>query len=505
MNFNRMKAFRNNFLAAVFSFIIVIPVLGQYQEAVPFAETITKEDAYDLLSILASDALEGRETGKRGQKMAAAFIKYHFQEIGLKPVVPEGDGKSYYQPLDLYSSSPGNIYVKAGKNTYKNFKEVVYYGNQDTDGEVSMPVVFAGYASQEEVDAVDVKDKAVVITAKGLRDWRGPFDRLMGSGAKMVFVVNTPSDEDFSTYANQLKGWLGGGRLSLTKPEAGANPGVFFTAPSAAAAILGTNEKKMMKASEDIGSLKKLKESRVTFFMKQTLNTVPTENVMGYLEGTDLKDEVIVITAHYDHIGIINGEINNGADDDGSGTTAVMQIASAFAKARDEGIRPRRSILFLLVTGEEKGLLGSAYYADHPIFPLEQTVANLNIDMIGRIDPEHEENTNYVYLVGSDKLSSDLHKISEEMNERFTKMELDYTYNDENHPERIYYRSDHWNFAKNGIPVIFYFNGVHEDYHQPTDTIEKIHFEMLVHRAKLVYYTAWALAHRDKRIEVDSQ
>ena len=157
----------------------------------------------------------------------------------------------------------------------------------------------------------------------------------------------------------------------------------------------------------------------------------------------------------------------------------------------------------MTVTGEEKGLLGSEYYANNPIFPLENTVANLNIDMIGRIDPEHEEAGDYVYLVGSDKLSSQLHEISEKANASYTKMELDYTYNDESHPSRIYYRSDHWNFAKNNIPIIFYFNGVHEDYHKPTDTIEKINFDILAKRAKLVFYTAWQLANMEERILVD--
>jgi Zn-dependent M28 family amino/carboxypeptidase len=178
-------------------------------------------------------------------------------------------------------------------------------------------------------------------------------------------------------------------------------------------------------------------------------------------------------------------------------------MAEAFAKAKKEGNGPRRSILFMTVTGEEKGLLGSGYYAANPVFPLSNTVANLNIDMIGRIDPGHEEDGKYVYLVGSNRLSTELHEISEAANAQYTKLALDYTYNDENHPDRIYYRSDHWNFAKNNIPVIFYFSGIHADYHRPTDTVEKINYDLLTMRARLVFYTAWELANRDGRIKVD--
>lgn len=228
-------------------------------------------------------------------------------------------------------------------------------------------------------------------------------------------------------------------------------------------------------------------------------------NVMGYLEGSDLKDEVLVFSAHYDHIGITgNGldKINNGADDDGSGTTAILEIAKAYAQAKKDGHGPRRSILFLTVVGEEKGLLGSSWYTDHPIFPLKNTIADLNIDMIGRIDRLHEKKPNYCYLIGSDKLSADLHKISETANATYTKLAIDYKYNDPNDPERIYYRSDHYNFAKNNIPIIFYFNGIHADYHKPSDEISKINFDLLVKRAQLVFYTGWELANRDKRPKV---
>ncbi|SEK25190.1 Peptidase family M28 [Aquimarina amphilecti] len=231
-----------------------------------------------------------------------------------------------------------------------------------------------------------------------------------------------------------------------------------------------------------------------------------SENVLAYIKGVEKPNEIVVISAHYDHVGVdSDGNVYNGADDDGSGTVSILEIAEAFAKAAENGQGPKRSILFLHVTGEEKGLYGSKFYTENPIFPLENTVTNLNIDMIGRIDKDHEEKdkNDYIYLIGSDRLSTELHNISEEVNNEYTKLNLDYTYNAKDDPNRFYYRSDHYNFAKNNIPIIFYFNGVHEDYHKPTDTPDKIEYELMTKRAQLVFYTAWEVANREKRLIVD--
>ena len=229
-----------------------------------------------------------------------------------------------------------------------------------------------------------------------------------------------------------------------------------------------------------------------------------SENVVAFIKGSEFPEEIMVISAHYDHVGMDSeGNIYNGADDDGSGTVSILEIAEAFKEAQNDGYQPRRSILFLHVTGEEKGLLGSDYYTKNPIFPLENTVTDLNTDMIGRIDPKHEDNPNYIYLIGSDKLSTQLHELSEEVNNKYTQFDLDYTYNDENDPNRFYYRSDHYNFAKHNIPVIFYFNGTHADYHQPTDTPDKIEYDLMARRAQLIFYTAWEVANRDERLVVD--
>jgi len=238
-------------------------------------------------------------------------------------------------------------------------------------------------------------------------------------------------------------------------------------------------------------------------FLGKRIDT-DSENVVAFIEGSEKPEEIIVLSAHYDHVGMRkDGTIYNGADDDGSGTVALLEIAQAFKMAAENGQRPKRSILLLHVTAEEIGLFGSRYYTENPLFPLENTVCNLNTDMIGRIDPDKADNPEYVYLIGSDKLSQELHELSEMVNENYVQLELDYTFNDENDPNRFYYRSDHYNFAKNNIPVIFYFNGVHEDYHEPTDTPDKIEYELLAKRARLIFHTAWEVANREGRIYAD--
>lgn len=228
-----------------------------------------------------------------------------------------------------------------------------------------------------------------------------------------------------------------------------------------------------------------------------------SENIWAFIEGSEKPEEIIVISAHYDHVGMKNGEVFNGADDDGSGTVALLEIAQAFKKAKNDGFGPKRSILFLHVTGEEHGLHGSRFYSENPLFPIENTVVDINIDMIGRRDTLHPKTNNYVYVIGSDRLSSELHTINEEVNAKYTQLELDYKYNDRKDPERIYFRSDHYNFAKKGIPAIFFFNGIHADYHQSSDTPDKIEYDALAKRAQLAFVLAWELANRPERIKVD--
>lgn len=230
-----------------------------------------------------------------------------------------------------------------------------------------------------------------------------------------------------------------------------------------------------------------------------------TQNIVAFIEGSEFPEEVIIISGHLDHLGVTEDGIFYGADDNASGTAALMEIAQAFSLAKEAGHGPKRSLLFLHLTAEESGLLGSSYYVKNPIYALENTVANLNIDMIGRIDKIHEEKQidDYIYIIGADRISTELHYISEAANSQFTHLKLDYRYNEENESNRFYYRSDHYNFASRNIPIIFYFNGEHEDYHQPTDTAEKINFPLLQKRTQLIFSTAWYLANSKERLKVD--
>lgn len=228
-----------------------------------------------------------------------------------------------------------------------------------------------------------------------------------------------------------------------------------------------------------------------------------SENIWTFIEGSEFPNEIVVVSAHYDHVGVKNEEVYNGADDDGSGTVALLEIAQAFQQAKKDGNGPKRSILILHVTGEEHGLHGSRYYSEYPLFPLKNTVADVNIDMIGRRDDFHKDSNNYVYVIGSDYLSTDLYNICEDVNKKYINLALDYKYNDRNDPNRFYYRSDHYNFAKNGIPSVFFFNGTHADYHKPTDEVDKIEFDALAKRTQLAFAVAWEIANREKRLVVD--
>ena len=282
-----------------------------------------------------------------------------------------------------------------------------------------------------------------------------------------------------------------------------------YISTNIAKAIMGNQARKVIKARNKIKKKGKSKSVKISTDIKiiQTKNikTLVGNNVLGFIEGSDpnLKDEVVIVTAHYDHLGKRGEDVYNGADDNGSGTSTVLEVTRALVGAKKQGQGPRRSILCMLVTGEEKGLLGSQFYAEHPIFPIANTVANVNVDMVGRVDKKYKDTPNYVYVIGSDRLSTELHDINENVNKKYTNLVLDYTYNEDDDPNRYYYRSDHYNFADKGIPAIFYFNGTHADYHRTSDTIEKINFEKMAIIGKLVFHTAWQLANQDKRIEVD--
>lgn len=331
------------------------------------------------------------------------------------------------------------------------------------------------------------------------------------ASAKGVELVLYCTD-GFAELKDRYAHWLGGTRTRLAEEEVQEvkeQTQLMVVTPAVAERILTSAGRSFKKEWERArrGRRAKPRELEVDLGIVVVPSTSSTtgENVLAYIPGTDKKEELVIITAHYDHLGAHDGEVFNGADDDGSGTVALLEMAQAFAQARAEGHGPRRSMLFMPVSGEEKGLLGSEYYGEHPIFPLAQTVADLNIDMIGRVDSTHTGSRPYVYIIGSDRLSSDLHRINQQANDTYVQLELDQTFNAHDDPNRFYFRSDHYNFAKHGIPVIFYFSGVHEDYHQPTDEVQKIRFDLLRQRTLLVFHTAWILANREDRIVVDGK
>lgn len=485
------------------SLIPSVQVLAQVADPQAFASTILAEDLENHLMVLASDAFEGRETGERGAEKAAAYIASHFNSIGIAPY----DGSTYYQPVKLIRSQITGGQASVDGNALAFLDDFLFYPGLKVSALEDVPMVAVSGA--EAVASTDVKGKVVVVAGSdGLNNVR---EAANNNGASAVIVVS----EDISTLRSRMKPWLMRKSLRLDREEPREREGTriptFMVDAAATSSWWNASDVKSWKKwSKKLAKGKApdavdLVAATWNFSLDRTEEAIVGQNVLGYIPGSDslLREELIVITAHYDHVGIIDGEIHNGADDDGSGTVSVLELAQAFQEAVKAGEGPKRSVLLMTVVGEEKGLLGSEWYTDHPIWPLEQTVANLNIDMIGRVDEAHPDDDRYVYLIGSDKLSSELHEISENANSTYTNLALDYTFNAPDDPNRFYYRSDHYNFAKNNIPVIFYFSGVHEDYHRPGDDPEKIHYDKTAEIGQLVFYTAWQLANQAKRIEVD--
>jgi hypothetical protein len=484
-------------IASVLGLFLAIKGQAQDATALKYAATITAQDLERHLTYIASDELEGRDTGEKGQKLAAEYLANFYKDLGLKGPV-EG---SYFQKFNLSSVSYPEVNLTVGKQKLVQNEDFIFIGDANMSRLKRTDLVFLGLANEENLKKVDVKDKLVGLWAIGSRA-QTVVPEVMQAGAAGIVIVTMEGQANFDRMANWYKSLSGKGRLGFEQPT--KQEPIFLVSSEKMSTLFQTPVEILKEAAKN--NPESIPSQKVSYLVKKQNKVVPTENVMAFLEGTDKKEEVLVISSHYDHVGINSkGEINNGADDDGSGTVAVMEIAEAFAMAAKDGIRPRRSILFLNVTGEEKGLLGSEYYSNHPIFPLENTVNNINIDMVGRIDYEYQdaENQEYIYVIGSEMLSSHLKVINEYNNITYTNLILDYRYDAEDDPNRFYYRSDHYNFAKHNIPVIFFFNGVHDDYHQPTDTVDKIEFPLMTKRTKLIFHTAWDLANRENRTPVD--
>ncbi|MFY0685936.1 MAG: M28 family peptidase [Cyclobacteriaceae bacterium] len=460
----------------------VLVGFGQDKNAQKIAKTISEKDLRTHLSILAADSLEGRDTGESGQKRAAAYIAKYFENIGLEAPV---DGQ-YFQEFPFYKSNWTSIYIRKKEEKLETDR-FVYFSKRETVGEEYMNLVWIGSGS---IGDIDITDKYVVLSNDKEAAWQDRVEEMLNQ--KPAGFVVMISDEELQMGLKSFRQFYSRTTTSTSLDQEGER-------------IILVDEDMLswMYDGRSAAALSKGETAKAIINADLLVDNPGSENVLGYLKGSEKPDELVIITAHYDHIGMNNGEIYNGADDDASGTSAVMEVAEAFTAAAKKDNGPKRSILFMCVSGEEKGLLGSQYYTDEsPVFPLSSTVANLNIDMIGRRDEMHNDG-DYVYLIGSDKLSQELHDLSESVNNNTLELELDYTYNDDNDPNRFYYRSDHYNFAKNNIPIIFYFNGTHADYHRSTDTIEKIDFELLKKRTQLIFYTAWELANKGERIKLD--
>ncbi|MCF8275463.1 MAG: M28 family peptidase [Flavobacteriales bacterium] len=491
-----------------------------------YAETITAKDLKSRLEIIASDDFEGRETGQPGQKKAAEYIKSQFQEFGFQPIKEIG---GYFQPFKLQLTYPDTVKLVVGTDTLKFLKDMYYFPGFGDMLIKTENLMYLGYGidakKYSDYNGASVSGRVVMISGgeptdkkgnswvSGTKeksdwtvDWTKKIELAQSKGAKALLIVDnnfTSSVSQFGRYIKRPDLQLGDASVA---PE--GIPLIYISSKMAnrilnGAGIKGGHQKLDDKINKKGIPLKEELNVSVTIDVKKNREELTSENVLAYLEGTEKPNELVIVTSHYDHLGKKGDDIYNGADDDGSGTSSLIELAQAFSQAKKDGNGPKRSMLFMTVSGEEKGLLGSEFYTDHPVFPLENTVANLNIDMIGRIDENHAPDSNYVYIIGSDKLSTELHALSEKTNSSYAGIEFDYTYNDENDPNRFYYRSDHYNFAKNKIPVIFYFTGVHEDYHQTTDTVDKIMFQKMEKIARLIFHTAWEIANRDERLKVD--
>lgn len=542
------------------------PSLTQDPElAARYAATITAEDLAAYLYVLASDHFEGRETGTRGQKLAALYLAGQYRKLGLAPKgTAETDDpfapEAYFQPFALAETRVARATLRAtaagrtlAEATYgleeRDGRAYIQYGRE---GEAEGGLVFAGYGiTGERLDEVaalreaglslegrwvlllgdeplDAEGRSLITPDGEPSAYSGSWFRKVigllqaGLGQPAGFLVvadRSPLEElTVAERAEAVPHILG----ALSRPGSGGAsfsdrlPPVFHVAARFADGLLAPAGRSVDALQQQIDRVLEpevfeIEGVSLTGSVEKETREIITENVLAFIEGTDLRDEVVVLSAHYDHEGIdplaTGDNIYNGADDDGSGTVTLLEIAEAFMKAKADGHGPRRSILFASFTGEEKGLLGSAHYTDvEPVLPLEKTVANFNIDMIGRYDPEREGSTDYVYLIGSKIVSEDLDRISIEVNDLLeTGLTLDDRFNTPDDPNRFYQRSDHWNFGKHRIPFIFYFTGTHEDYHGVGDEPHKIDYERMARIAQLIFGTVWEVANQDERPQISGE
>ena len=483
-----------------------------------YGKSITKEELEELLYIFSSDEFGGRGTPSKGQDLATDFLKNNYKDLGIQPARKN----TYEHKVFLQFDEKPNVSLSINKKEFKYYNDYIAYNNGPDVSFSDTEIIYVGYGidhkNYNSYDGLDVTDKVVLAIAGEPKNRRGNYfisggkkksewstrneisrkkEAAAKNGAKALILIN---NRLFNRYSNEhmlSDTNKGEKRMSLASDKINENTQVLLFSDKNKDYLLQKNRKFM------------------NFSFEKNYNEFSANNIAALIKGSEFPDEYIVITAHLDHVGIQNGIVYNGADDDGSGSVGILEIAEAFSLAIKDGFRPKRSILFLHVTAEENGLLGSEYYTDYdPIVPLSETMVCLNMDMIGRTESKRKETEpeDYIYIIGSEMLSDDLHNINKKANDEHVKINLDYRYNDPTSlvfesgryiENQYYYRSDHYNFAKYDIPSIFFFSGVHEDYHMPTDTADKILYDIYEKRIKLIFHTAWDLANADKRIELN--
>lgn len=517
-----------------------------------YQREITPEFLRSHLTPFSADSMEGRETGMKGQKKAAHYLANQYRKLGLQPM---GDNGTYFQKFKLEATKTDSIVYKtkmlnsvgeqsvkrsvASKNSSADF--IQQFGSGDT---LSAEIIFAGFGVQNkeiginQLSGTDLQGKWVmildappqVVQGDTLYNDKRSYGRnllrnIFQKGVKGILMVPNESPKKFNERAASKSRSFGkpsGMTLAYRSKKKNNRPGFgsLTVNPAKAANLLGLEDatalqKQRAKIEKSMSSFEaKQIDRRLTQINYKSKVSLETENVLAFIEGADpeLKNEVVVVSAHYDHLGIgqpdsTGDRIYNGADDDGSGTIALVNIAKTFAEAAKNGVKPKRSVLLLNVTGEEKGLLGSRYYSDHPVFPVDSTIANINTDMIGRVDAKHkkEGEEDYSYIIGSDLISSQLDSLLRAGNDRTGQITLSERYNNLQDPNQFYRRSDHWNFGRLGIPFVFFFTGVHEDYHRPSDEVHKIGFNKMAKITRTIYGTTVMTANTDKAPEVDNQ
>lgn len=495
---------------------------------------ITAAQLRNFLEFIASDELEGRDTPSRGLDIAALFIASHLKAWGLKP---GGDDGTFFQkvPLKRNRIDPAATSLELNGQTFSYGDD--FLANYIPGNVPASKIVYVGHGwvvkskNVNAYDGIDVKDKIVVVAnslPKGVTfqdlqgtpgvDWSSPPLYAQSHGARAV--IQFPNFNSIASWAGlrnmqtQTGSVSFGSGSTITIPIVTAHPrlmqAIFAGEKFSGSAVFQRIAQGEFGEAMELGS--KSMSLRVGVAVEDTF----TRNVIGILEGADpvLKNEYVAIGAHYDHVGMNPNapgpdKIYNGADDDGSGTVSVLAMAEAYSKSAQ---KPKRSILFIWHAGEEKGLWGSEYFTDHPTVPIGSIITELNIDMIGRYqnpgDENHPKNKflpkpNEVFLIGSKMMSTELGEVSEATNKAFLNLSFNYKYDDPNDPERFFYRSDHFNYARKGIPIIFYMDGSHADYHQVSDSVEKINFEAMEKTVRTIFATGWELANRATRPTVD--